>query len=146
MYTYGNPTKPHLVIKDVTVSNVPLSEYVRQGTNVTPAKIIFRMNVSLQITFYHIQTVSPGISYCSNFGINLINVTDWEMPTFTGIFNCPMIPAHQTFNPGSYKYNVYPEIIPANYNFTVSYPVTIIITASLNRINVQSNSYTVIIS
>lgn len=143
VYAYGNPSKPNLVIKDVTASNIPISQYSQLGTNVTPAKIIFQLNVSLQITFYHIQTVSPGISLCSNFGINLINVTDWEIPIFYGIFHCPFIPAHQTFNPGTYDYNIYPYIIPTNYNFTVIYPFSINITAFLDQINVQSNPYTV---
>lgn len=65
----------------------------------------------------------PGFGPCT-FGAKLINSSDWQFVGF--VTSC--IPTDK-YSSGNSTFSIFEEMIPANYNNTVTYPFQIILSA-----------------
>lgn len=127
----SNQTNDNLTIDSIGVRDINQSEYSNNlyfyAFNITPhpAKVIYGLLYDL--TIFLNTTYSGGggfgLGICS-FKANFVKPTNWEFVPYMS--SCPM----KDYYGGKANFLIFREIIPINYNTSISYPIRITFTVS----------------
>lgn len=136
-FSFLSNSSPHinsyLTINSISVSKVSQSDYNRNAyyypAKPPPAKVIY--GLTFQSTIFLNQTYSFNI-WRANIGLctfhpNFVNSSGWEFVPF--ITSCPIT---DQYNAGNTSFTFYRQIIPSNYNASITYPIQLTLTASSN--------------